>query len=126
MADPGDILTEVRFWAQVMTDAQRTVLCPPEWESRCKGYVDARGLGGLIKVVASPIVPPNQIVVVDENALEASNRQALQAWKPVWADGGDMWFRTKWSLGLYPLTCQPRPEPADYLLERWEDDGGSC
>lgn len=72
----NDVLTEVRFWAQVMTDAQRTVLCSPENESRCKGYVDARGLAGLIKVVASPGVPDNQLFIVDEHAVEADLREA--------------------------------------------------
>lgn len=120
----ADVLTEVRFWAQVMTDARRTVFCPPEWESRCKSYVDARNLGGLITVVANPWMPPDQIVVVDENALEASNRQALQAWKPEWPDDGDLWSRTKWHLGLYPLSYRLRSEPADYSVDRWEDDGG--
>lgn len=72
-----DVLTEIKFWSQVMTDAERTVICPPDLESRCKGYVDARGLGGLITVKASPSCPPNQILVLDERAVEASLREAV-------------------------------------------------
>ena len=34
-------------------DAKQTVICPPELESRCKGYVEARGLGGLITIEAN-------------------------------------------------------------------------
>jgi len=47
-------VTEIRFWDQVMTDARRTVICSPENESRCKGYVAARDLTGIITVVANP------------------------------------------------------------------------
>lgn len=66
------MLTEVRFWAQVIGDAKRTVLCPPDLESRCKGYVDARGLSGIITVVASPGCPPDQIFVIDTPAIQAA------------------------------------------------------
>lgn len=64
----GDMLTEVRFWSQVIGESRRTVLCPPDLESRCKGYVDARGLGGVITVIPSPHIPDNQILVVGESA----------------------------------------------------------
>lgn len=67
----SDVLTEVRFWAQVMTDAKRTVICPPDLESRCKGYVGARGLGHLITVMASPFAPENTLYVIDEGAMQA-------------------------------------------------------
>ena len=66
MSEP---LTELRFWQQVIGDARRTVLCPPEMESRCKGYVDARGLGGVITVKASPVCPDDRLYVMDEQAL---------------------------------------------------------
>lgn len=74
----SDVLTEVRFWAQVVGYARRTVLCPSDLESRCKGYVDARGLGGLITVKASPYVPAETIFVIDEQGLEASMRELWQ------------------------------------------------
>lgn len=68
----NDTLTEVQFWAQVIGDAKRTVMCPPDLESCCKGYVEARGLGGIITVKASPAVPDNQLYVIDTGALAAS------------------------------------------------------
>jgi hypothetical protein len=68
----SDVLTEVRFWAQVIGDAKRTVMCSPDLESRCKGYVDARGLSGLITVKASRYVPENQIFVIDDGAVAAT------------------------------------------------------
>ena len=73
----GDVLTEARFWAQVIGDSRRTVVCSPENESRCKGWVDARGLAGLIKVVASPLVDDRMLMVIDEQALDAQ----LEEWR---------------------------------------------
>ena len=73
----NDTLTEVRFWSQVMTDAKRTVFCSPDLESRCKGWVDARGLSGLITVKASPAVPEGRLYIVDEGAIEAATNEVL-------------------------------------------------
>jgi hypothetical protein len=67
----NDMLTEVRFWAQVIGDSRRTVICPPDLESRCKGYVDARGLSGIITVEASPYCPADRIFVFDTPAMDA-------------------------------------------------------
>lgn len=76
------VLTEVRFWAQVIGDAKRTVICSPDLESRCKGYVEARGLAGLITVQASPYVPDDRIFVVDEQAIGADMaRNAPSLWE---------------------------------------------
>lgn len=72
----SDMLTEVRFWAQVIGDVKRTVVCSPEMESRCKGYVDARGLGGLITVKASSGVPDTTLLVIDEGAIAAAVAEA--------------------------------------------------
>lgn len=77
-----DPLDEVRFWAQVITDAERTVVCSPDLESRVKGWVEARQLGGMIKVVPSRLCPDDQMWVVDEHALAASTAQSFQAWRP--------------------------------------------
>lgn len=70
-------LTEIRFWTQVMGDAKRTVICNPDLESRVKGWIDARGMGGLITVQATPICPINRTYIVDEQALQASLNEVL-------------------------------------------------
>lgn len=72
-------LTEVRFWAQVLTDSERTICCSPDNESRIKCWIDARGMAGLYKVIASPLVPDDRLVVVDEHAVEASTREAAHS-----------------------------------------------
>lgn len=66
----GAVLTEERFWAQVPTDSKRTVVCSPGLEPRVKGWVEARGVGGIITVVANRYVPDGGVYVVDERALE--------------------------------------------------------
>ena len=68
MSDP---MTEIRFWEQVIGDSRRTVICPPDLESRCKGYVAARGLEGIITVMASPYCPADRLFVMDEGAIAA-------------------------------------------------------
>lgn len=73
-----DVLTEARFWAQVMGDARRTVHCPPDLESRIKGWVDARAMGGLITVLPNLACPPNQVFIVDQGAIDASFQQSIQ------------------------------------------------
>lgn len=73
-----DILDEVRFWTQVMTDSERTVFCSPEMESRVKGWVDARGMGGVITVMADRACPDDRVYVIDHRAMDAMTAKALQ------------------------------------------------
>lgn len=68
----SDELTEIRFWAQVIGDAKRIVICNPDLESRVKGWVDARGMSGLITVQATPICPIDRCYIVDEQAIQAA------------------------------------------------------
>jgi hypothetical protein len=77
----NDPLTEVRFWAQVLTDSKRTVVCNPDLESRIKGWVEARLMGGLITVVPNPFCPADQVFVIDKHALAASIAETT-GWKP--------------------------------------------
>ena len=72
----ADVLTEVRFWQQVMTDSERTIICEPDLESRIKGWIDARGLGGLITVEASPYCPPGRLIILDPHAIDAALAEA--------------------------------------------------
>lgn len=66
----GASLTEERFWAQVPTDSQRTVVCSPSLEPRVKSWVEARGVVGIITVIANRYVPDGQVYVIDQHALE--------------------------------------------------------
>lgn len=72
------MLDEVRFWAQVTGDAKRTVVCSPDMESRVKGWVDARGVGAVLTVKASPVCPDGRVLVIDEQAVAAAWREELQ------------------------------------------------
>lgn len=75
-------LTEVQFWMQVIADSERTIICSPENESRIKSWIDARGCGGILKVIVETYMPNDQIFVMDHNAIEASTRQMLA--RPIW------------------------------------------
>jgi hypothetical protein len=74
----NDVWTEVRFWAQVIDDSKRTVICSAELESRVKGWVEARGMGGIITVQADRLMPDDQIYIIDTPAIEASARESFQ------------------------------------------------
>jgi hypothetical protein len=74
----SDMLTEIRFWAQVTGDAKRLVLCNPDLESRIKGWIDARGMSGILSVIADPACPIDRVFIVDQPALDAAYRQVLQ------------------------------------------------
>jgi hypothetical protein len=75
----SDMLTEVQFWMQVLTDMKRTVFCSPDLESRCKGYVDARGLSHLITIKVSPFVEDDCIYVLDDGAMQAELNRPWKA-----------------------------------------------
>lgn len=73
MADP---VTDLLFWQQVVKDAERTVVCNPDMESRVKGILGRLGASGM-KVIASPFCPEGSVYVLDENAINAKLRQSL-------------------------------------------------
>lgn len=79
----NDVWTEIRFWSQITTDSERTVICSPDLESRVKGWVDARNLAGVIKVQATPVCPAGTIWIMDHNAIEADTREALSRPMPL-------------------------------------------
>lgn len=78
-----DALTEQRFWAQVVGDARRTVVCHPDDEARVRAWVGARGLEELITVQVSPYLPAaGQVIVVDTGAVqaEADRPRPIRLW----------------------------------------------
>lgn len=77
MAGMG-VLDGLRFWAQVTDDARRTVVCSPDMESRVKGWVETRGLGGVFTVKASPVCPDDRVLLLDEEAIDAAFRESVQ------------------------------------------------
>lgn len=73
----SDVLTEIRFWAPVVNDAKRTIVCPPDLESRVKGWLSARDLLGFHAVEVNEYMPAEQIFVVDKGALDAYMAQVM-------------------------------------------------
>ncbi|MFD9249528.1 hypothetical protein [Streptomyces bottropensis] len=73
-----DILDEIRFRLQIAADARRTLICEPDQVDAVQAAVDQLDAGGTFTVKASPYCPAGQIVVIDEQALEASWRQTVQ------------------------------------------------
>lgn len=73
-----DIISEIRFHAQVHEDAKRTLCCAPERVEALEAAIARRGLSDLWTVVGSPAVPSGQVIVLDEQALQASMNQTSQ------------------------------------------------
>lgn len=73
-----DALSEIRFLMQTTADAHRTLMCEPDRADAVRAAVDQLGAGHLFTVKASPCCPEGKVVVIDEQALEASWRQTLQ------------------------------------------------
>lgn len=74
-----DALDEIRFLMQTHTDAQRTLICEPDRVHAVRAAVDQAGAASTFTVQGSPVCPPGRILVVDEQALEASWRKTVQS-----------------------------------------------
>src|SRR5690348_17024114 len=72
--DQMSVWDEVRFWAQVIGDARRTIVCSPELESRLKMSIAARGLDGIYTVEVSRFVPDNRVIIIDQQAIDSLSR----------------------------------------------------
>lgn len=73
-----DILDNIQFHMQVIEDSKRTLCCQPSLVSSVQAAIDERDLADVYTVVGSPAVPAGQIVVLDEQAMQASMNQMFQ------------------------------------------------
>lgn len=72
------ILDDVRFWAAVIEEQRRILICQPAMLDAVNRKLADLGIDGLHEVQASPLMPDDQIWVIDPNVVEASTRQASQ------------------------------------------------
>lgn len=73
-----------QFWAQVKGDTKRTILCEPHRVDEIQALIDERGYDHLT-LRASPYCPEGKLLVIDDGAIEASGRQALQrSWRSLY------------------------------------------
>lgn len=83
----NDPLTEARFWAQVTTDAERTIICSPVTRGRVREWIDKTEFGHLFTLLANPTVGDDVLYIVDHHAIDAAHERALQQaitewWRP--------------------------------------------
>ncbi|MFP8944679.1 hypothetical protein ACLIYM_25050 [Streptomyces fenghuangensis] len=76
--DVQRMLDDIRFHAQIIGDAKRTIYCEPAVEEAVRAAVEEMDAGHLLTVVASPACPAGRLLVIDEQALEASYRATIQ------------------------------------------------
>lgn len=84
MSDGEQIYTDVRFWAQIIGDSKRTVICEPEKVDAVREAVESRGLGGIVTVQGSLACPPSKLLIIDEPALLAASEQMSQRIRFPW------------------------------------------
>lgn len=78
MTDVERMLTDIRFYEQIVGDAKRTIICQPSMLDAIREVVEARGVGHVYTVRASLACPDGKLLVLDEQAMEASFQQAAQ------------------------------------------------
>lgn len=87
---PDDPFAQIRVWADrircaeiAREEARRTVLAPdPATAVKLEALAVALGVDDLMTVRVSPFLPPDTIVVIDEQSIDAGHREAVQHWRP--------------------------------------------
>jgi hypothetical protein len=69
------VMTDVAFHRQIAGDARRSIRCHPDRVDALRARVEELGLTGTVTVEASWVVDPDQLLIFDTAALEASQRQ---------------------------------------------------
>jgi hypothetical protein len=78
VTDVERMLTEIRFYEQILGDSKRTILCQPSMLDAIREVVERRGVGHIYAVRASPVCPDGKLLLLDEQAIEASFQQVAQ------------------------------------------------
>lgn len=71
------MLTDIRFYEQVLLDARRTIFCPPDLAAAVQAVVEQYDAANLFTVRASTACPEHRLLLIDEQALEADFRASL-------------------------------------------------
>lgn len=85
-------MVDLAFARMVCDDSKRTLCCHPDDAGRVRWHIDQlSGRDDILKVVESAVVPAGTIYVVDEQAMEASFNESLQAGlrAPLWRERPD-------------------------------------
>ncbi|HZB28913.1 MAG TPA: hypothetical protein VE465_01985 [Streptosporangiaceae bacterium] len=100
----SDAMDDLRFALQIIKDSERTIFCSPEYESRIKTMVGDLGIGDITTVVADRAMPDDKLFMVDVNAMDAANHEALlrELNKPMRIE----WLAPQWP--PLPYTTDPR------------------
>lgn len=72
------MLTEIRFYEQVIGDSKRVIYCEPHMATAVQDAVQAHYAGHLFTVRSSPACPEGKLLLVDEQGIEASLNASVQ------------------------------------------------
>lgn len=62
------MLTDIRFYEQVLLDSRRTIVCPPDLAVAVQAVVEQCDAANLFTVCASPACPEGRLILIDEQA----------------------------------------------------------
>jgi hypothetical protein len=72
------MLDAINFLHLAREESKRTILCEPHREHQVRAAIDQAGAAAILTVHPSGACPEGQLLVIDENALEAGLREAAQ------------------------------------------------
>lgn len=78
MTDVERMLTEIRFYSQIIEDSKRVIYCEPHMAAAVQDAVQAHSASHLFTVRSSPVCPEGKLLLVDEQSIEASLNEAMQ------------------------------------------------
>lgn len=82
--DVLNALAVIRFHEIARAEAKRLILCEPHREHQIRAAVDQAGAADVLTVRASPACPKSQLLIIDEGAIEAGQREWIQEMVKNW------------------------------------------
>jgi hypothetical protein len=83
------IVTELGFLEITRQESKRTIYCEPQYEHGLRVLVDQLGAADVFTVRVSPACPEGRLLIVDDGAFDAAEREWLQGLtRQPWKFGG--------------------------------------
>lgn len=74
----SDVLSDLKFWAQIFGDSKRTLFCHPDIAEQLRAAVAVHDLGGVVTVMETRALEEGMAVLADLQALDAGLQESLQ------------------------------------------------
>ncbi|MCX4993824.1 hypothetical protein [Streptomyces longwoodensis] len=82
--DMRRMLEAIRFFNLVREESKRTIFCEPHRLDQVRAVIDQAGAADILTVRSSRSCPEGKLLVIDEGALEAQEREWQQGFLKQW------------------------------------------